>query len=301
MGISGSLKDFTLPEILQIIDGGSKSGRLLINSSLKGKELQDKSTNYLWFQEGIFVAISNPFKYNNLLNLIKKENLLSAKNIVKLYSLEKELNTSLGSYCLENSLLNIDRVKQLFEKQLEMVYSLFQLDSGWFVFEDADGNNQILESKEKFPFMEMTGENREALAIALQGMRSLEKLDARLIEQMPEPNSGFIKLVNRVKYKLLPIEACIFDDANGQSSLKKIAQKTLFEISDLQEAALRLILIGLLEEVPIAGYSSHSYNSIQLDREIATSSAKTAVKTKAKKQVSNSMLGNLVSFLRNNF
>jgi hypothetical protein len=39
MGISGSLQDFSLPEIFQVINNGSKSGRLSINSNLKDEEL----------------------------------------------------------------------------------------------------------------------------------------------------------------------------------------------------------------------------------------------------------------------
>lgn len=81
MGISGSLQNFSLPEILQIIDSGSKTGRLSISSGLKGQAAQNKGTNYLWFQKGNFVAFSNPFKYNNLLNLIKSENFIASKNI----------------------------------------------------------------------------------------------------------------------------------------------------------------------------------------------------------------------------
>lgn len=80
--------------------------RLSISSSLKGKGLQNKGTNYLWFIKGDFVSLSNPFQYNNLLNLIKNENFISSKNLVKLYSVEPNLKVTLGQYCLENALLN---------------------------------------------------------------------------------------------------------------------------------------------------------------------------------------------------
>jgi Domain of unknown function (DUF4388) len=293
MGISGSLQDFSLPEILQIIDNGSKSGRLSINSSLKGQSLNNQGTNYLWFQNGNFVALSNSLQHNSLLNLIKRENFLASKNLVKLYGIERSLNTSMGDYCLQNALLNFNQINQLFEQQLETVYSLFELENGWFIFEDADNNNQVSEKKEDFPLIEMTGQKLEALTILLQAMRSLKKLDARLMEQMPDPNSGLIKLTERLHFKLLPIEACLFEDANGQSSFKKIAQKTLFAIKDLQEAALRLVLIGLVEEVPVTGSTLQGY--------VSTSSETNTVNSKVKNQVSNSFFSNLVSFLRNNF
>ncbi|VEP17259.1 conserved hypothetical protein [Hyella patelloides LEGE 07179] len=301
MGISGSLQDFSLPEILQIIDNGSKSGRLSITSSLKGKALQNQGTNDLWFKNGNFVALSNPFKYNNLLSLIKKENIISSKNIVKLYSLEREISIPLGEYCLQQSLLSVERVNQLLENQLKEVYSLFELDDGWFFFDDADSNNQVSEPKESFPLMEMTGKKCDTLTISLQGMRSLSKLDNRLTEQMPEPNSGLIKLEDNLNCKLLPIEACLWDDANGKMSLKKIAQKTLFEIQDLQTTALRLILIGLLEEVPVSREEPQTYAAPSLERKLALSSTNSMVKTKSQGKVSNSLLGNLVDFLRNNF
>lgn len=301
MGISGSLQDFSLPEILQIIDTGSKTGRLSISSSLKGKGLQNNGTNYLWFKKGNFVALSNPFKYNNILNLIKKENFVSSKSLIKLYSVEPNLKVSLGQYCLETALLNTERINILFEKQLAAVYSLFEADSGWFAFENANPSSLITEQNESFPLMEMTGCQREALTVSLQGMRFLDKLDARLTEQMPEPNSGFIRVADKLKYKLLPIEACLWDDANAQSSLKKIAQKTLFEIEDLQAAALRLILIGLIEEVSVAGFSSRPYTALAPERELALSSGNKLVREKVKSEVSNSLIGNLVKFLRNNF
>lgn len=301
MGISGSLQDFSLPEILQIIDSGSKTGRLSISSGLKGQAAQNKGTNYLWFQKGNFVAFSNPFKYNNLLNLIKSENFIASKNIVKLYSIEPKLKVPLGQYCLETALLNIEQINILFEKQLAAVSSLFDANSGWFSFEDANTHSLITEQNESFPLMEMTGSQRKALSVSLQGMRSLKKLDARLREQMPEPSSGFIRLTDKLKYQLLPIENCLWDDANSQVSLKKIAQKTLFEIEDLQAAALRLILIGLIEEVSVAGFSSRPHTPITEKRELAFSSGSELVRQRTKSEVSSSLLGNLVKFLRNNF
>lgn len=120
--------------------------------------------------------------------------------------------------------------------------------------------------------MEMTGCKCETLTVSLQGMRSLDKLDSRITEQISEPNAGFMRLVDKLKYKLLPIEASLWDDANSQTSLKKIAQKNMFEIEDLQAVALKLILIGLIEEVPVAKFSSRLYTAPEPKRELALSS-----------------------------
>jgi hypothetical protein len=342
MGISGSLQDFSLPEIFQIINNGSKSGRLSINSILKDEELtpqvleeqdfqrgeansegvvlrkpqnikssqlphkpsvdilpdgfNNQGTNYLWFQNGNFVAISNSDRQNSLINLIKKENFLSSQNLVKLLSIEGNLDTSMGDYCLKNALLNFNQIDRLFEHQLEIVYSLFELENGWFVFEDANKHSQVSEYQENFSLKEMTGKKLEALTILLQAMRSLKKLNTRLKEQIPDPNSGLIQLTERLHFKLLPVEACLFDNANGQSPLKKLAQKNLFEIKDVQEAALRLILSGLVEEIPVTKtISTCLEDKIVLPSEINT------VSLKEKNQVRNSFLGNLVNLLRNSF
>lgn len=262
MGINGSLKNFSLPEILRIIDDGSKSGRLSIYSDSKSRSLEDKVASHLWFQNGDFIAIHNPLKYINLLDVIKQKKLISSTNLIKLYGIKSNINNlpkydnSLGEYCLKNALLNIHQIDRLFEQQLETVYSLFELENGWFIFADRNEEDRVSELKESFPSTEMTGQKLKAIAISLQGMRSLKKLNDRLIEQLPDPNSALIKLVDNFNLNLSSIEACLFDDANGQSSLKKIAQKTLFEIKDLQEAALRLILLGLVEAVPVTVYSS---------------------------------------------
>lgn len=307
MGISGSLQNFSLPEILRLIDDGAKSGRLSIYSDSESKGLENKIASHLWFKYGNFVAMHNPLKYNNLLDLIKQKKFVSSTNLVKLYALKLNMSSlsgdynSLGEYCLKNSLLNLNQIDWLFEQQLQTVYPLFELEDGWFAFQDAEENKKVSERKESLPFTEMTGQKCEALTIALQGMRSLKKLNDRLIEQLPDSNSALIKLVDNFNLNLLPIEACLFDDANGQHSLKKIAQKSLFEIQDLQEAALRLIAIGLVEAVPVTVYSSQPYITSYLDRKLASSSSKNNINAKAKTKVSNSLLGNLVSFLRNNF
>ena len=300
MGISGSLQNFSLPEIFQIIENGLKTGRLSITFDLKNEDLQYDLVNYLWFKSGNFVALSKPYKHNLLLYVARKEKLICPQNFIKINTSKEVIQTPLGRHLLKERLLTIKDLDLLFKKQLETVYLLFEAERGNFIFEDIDENNLVAASKITFPLMEMVGQVCQPMTISLNAMRSLKYLNKRLMEQMPDPSSGLVRLVDNHDYKLLPIEACLWSDADKKTSLKKIAQKTLFDIQDLQKAALRLILIGLIEEVTITEYSPKITSSSFFTKEPAFSS-RNPVLTQSKTKVSNSLLGNLVNFLRNNF
>ena len=70
MSIRGSLETFSLPELLQIIGSGNKSGRLTLLTftppNCKNKDLQLNASFELWFERGNFVTIVNSLKYQAL-------------------------------------------------------------------------------------------------------------------------------------------------------------------------------------------------------------------------------------------
>ena len=285
MGIQGSLEMLSLPEILQIISNGRKTGSLDILYHEEKDSKRELLSRSIWFKDGKIIGVAFPFNPRSLVDIMRKEGLLSANQLVKIHRETRNLKIPLGYYCLQSSFLSAIQVKSLFKTQLEVLATLFELEEGKFVFQDS----------EDFPLLEMTGESCEVTEIILRYMRSLSSLSKPLKQQVPQAHSGIIRLESDRDVSLSPIENCLLDDANGESSLKKIAQKTLFEISDLQQAALRLILIGLIDEVPVSSYA------------LATAGPSTdslpevSRANKAKVKQDSSLFGNLVSFLRNKF
>ena len=285
MGIRGSLELLSLPEVLQIISNGRKTGKLSILYYAKDDSTSEIIRRDIWFKNGKFICLVNPSSSKLLINILRKEELLSPNQLVKLYRETRNLTVTLGDYCVQNSFLESDEVTKLFKCQLKSLADFLSLEEGKFEFEDS----------ESFPLIEMTGKSYSVEKIILKYMRSLPKLSRQLKQQIPQTHNGVIRLESDHDVSLLPIENCLLDGADGESSLKKIAQKTLFEISDLQYAALGLILIGLIDEVPVSNYdfSTAASKSDNLFQAVSINNNQ--------EKKNSSLIGNLVSFLRNKF
>ena len=160
MSTQGSLTDFSLLEILQFIEYGKRTG-LLTLSPLSVSKTTPVSVYYLCLYRGRLLAIANQLDSLGLVELINQQQWVSERVVTKLAQL-CPINQPLGLYLLNQGVLKMSQLKQLFFLQiLQQIEPLFQLNEAQFRFDP----NALL------PRQEMTG-----LSVSLRSLRLVTTL-----------------------------------------------------------------------------------------------------------------------------
>ncbi|AFZ36076.1 hypothetical protein Sta7437_2543 [Stanieria cyanosphaera PCC 7437] len=293
MSLTGFLDNFSLAEILQIIDSGYKSGRLVIKPSPEKQEQEFAGSYYLWFEQGKLVSVTNNFSNTYLLSFVEQQGLI---NHPKLQERIRQLCSTIepvGLCLYKHGSLTKQQLQLILQTQLEEIYKLFEISFGWFKFED-------ISDQDKMPWSEMTGESIEARQLALNGLRKLTNWK-HLESVIPESNSILEQLVTQHNLKLEPLEFKLWKFADGETSLQQFAKAFNQPIVTIQRAAYGLIVADLIEALPVFDISvqsslSTNKNQILPEPKLATVGTQ-SVNTQPK--VNNSLVSNLLRFLGN--
>jgi len=146
MSITGSLEDFSLPEILQFIGKGRKTGLLTLRAFYPYPATY-RSTHYIWVSQGHLVAAAPRLDHQGLVNLITQQQWVSDRVVTKLTQL-CPTDIPLGLYLKNQGVLRAEQLEHLFHIQvLQQVCAWLPLPNGQFQF---DQNVPL-------PTQEMTG------------------------------------------------------------------------------------------------------------------------------------------------
>ena len=306
MTISGFLESFSLPELLRLIDLGSKSGRLILQVRSAPNNPELIGLYHIWFKEGKLVTVLDRSHHQSLIAQIEKKGWLSKFVSQKLEDLCPP-GVFLGSYLEERKLLTEQQLNSLFQTQTARVYQLFEVPVGCFLFHEISFKSNS-DKQKRIPWLEMTGKSIRAIEISLNALRLQQNWDI-FAEQLPESRYALTRLVEQPYFKLIPLEWQLWELANGQISLKAIAGKINQPLLNVQKAALSLIMAGLVDEMPIIyNPSSTKYTSDrQSSSSMQVSPKNTALVTTKKRQrnytdrLNISFLKTVVNFLRSKF
>ena len=288
MAITGSLSEFSLPEIFQFLDQGQKTGILTIRDP-QNVQTGKPFLRHIWLQNGRVVAAGDRLDNRGLVRLIEQRGWLNDTQRLELERLIKE-DALLGLNLKSLGILQPDQLKLLFSVQvLRQVCALFQVETGLFRF-DANAN---------LPKAEMTGLSLPATETTLMGLRSLK--DWSILEsKLPEANSTLFNIIpGQSPLRLDNSETQVWSLADGYTSIKKMAEQLSLPIAKVQQIAFRLIVVGLAEEVPDIdmGMSSNSNNT---DNTLAIAGDTNGQVSNATERtpISNTFLQSLVGFLQ---
>jgi len=240
MTITGYLSEFSLAELFQILEQGAKTGLLTICSLLEPQPAKQHN-HYIWFKQGRIVAASSTLDHQGLMRLIQQRGWLGERAATRLTQ-HCALDTPAGVCLKTQGALSGEQLKLLFYSQvMRQVCALFELDNGWFQFDP----------QAPIPIAEMTGLNAAATEVTLAGLRALKHWDA-LLEKLPDPSSALISITpGKPQMKLNPTEWQMWEFANGTVSLGAIAKQIQVPLTKVQQIAFRLMVVGLVEEVPL--------------------------------------------------
>ncbi|WP_071191530.1 DUF4388 domain-containing protein [Trichormus sp. NMC-1] len=300
MTITGNFADFSLPELLQFLDQGKKTGLLYIEFLPEGDENRKKQVYYMWLHQGRVVSAADRLDQQGLTLMIAQRAWISERVISRVTQISScFINSPLGLCLKSQGLLQPEQLKLLFNSQvLRPVCSLFQVKDALFRFEATSS----------LPLGEMTGLSMSATEVILIGLRALRDWTA-LEEKLPDPTSGLSGfMVKQPKMQLNAQEWHVWEFVNGQVSLQYIANQLTIPIATVQQIAFRLIIVGLAEEYFMVAATP----TFTVEEPISTpavtfpepvkelvAATKPLEKSVEKPSVSQSFLKNLVGFLRN--
>jgi hypothetical protein len=250
MAIIGQLAEFSLPELFQFLEQGEKSGRLTITipaDAMPGVEAKTQRPTlfYIWFRRGRIIAAADRLDGKGLLTLMHRRGWLDGIGKPELQEFASML-IPLGVYLrvrAKGTPIKPDQLKLMFYSQvMRQVCRLFEFPAGSFEF---DG-------KIALPMSEMTGQMMPPTEVTLAALRVLKNWDA-LIEKLPEPLSTLQSPNDGLKphLKLNQVEWQVWEFTGGNMSLKNIAEQLRLPIEEVQRIAFRLMVVGMVEEVPM--------------------------------------------------
>jgi Domain of unknown function (DUF4388) len=282
MALTGYLADYSLAEILQFIQQGSKTGLLAISIEPNLAENIAGINEYTWFQNGRVVAHAKDLSSFGLISMLEKRNWVGAETSANLRTQSESLTTPLGLHLKSINLIDVEQLRILFHAQvLQAICALFKLQNAKFYFDDRASISKIK--------LEMTGMSVTAVEVSLLGMRSLKDW-TYLERKLPAPEFGLQKLQEKVpEYKLDIQETQMLMAADGKRSISELAIEIGIPVRKAQEIAFRLTTVNLLKEIAL--------DSPFLEQSLKTAPA-LATASVAKPKVSNSFLNNLVGFLK---
>lgn len=282
MCITGSLDDFSLPDIYKLIEKGNQTGLLTIRPGL-GSPASFTSAYYIWFYQGRIVAVANRLDQQDLVSLLAQRQWLDNGTLRQLIQ-SCPLNQPLGSHLKKNGALQAKQLKWLFQAQvLQPMYTLFQLKEAVFEFS----------SNAPMPMREMTGLSLLATEVTLIALRALKNWEA-LANRLPNPNAGVISTISsHPQRRLNGVEWQVWEYTDGSISLKEIAKQLRLSVKQVQQIVFRLISVGLVEEVPFWADSSSTPAQETLPEQL--------LELLEKEYISYSFLEDLAGFMDNQF
>lgn len=234
MAMTGDLSDFSLANLLQVIERGGKSGQLSIQTP--------NGIYTIWFYQGRIVATASPNSRHALQYLLGESQTISDRAVTKLASFCPS-REPLGLCLKRQSLISPTGLTELFRQQLQVgLYPLFDLDSGRFRFD----------SKASLPYGEMTGLSKGAMEAALEGLRR-GRPQTQTPERLPEPDQRFIRTHEELPMlRLSPAEWSILENISPHRRLREISFLLEEDLLVTRQICAMLLNMGLIEIVEIS-------------------------------------------------
>ena len=285
MAITSCLAEFSLPELFQFLDQGSKTGLLTLRFQ-PDIHSQEKRVRHALMHQGRIVAVTNRLNHQCLLAMICQRGWISPEALREQVN-RCPANMPIGLYLKTQGFLQPEQLRLLFHAQvLQQICGLFRLRDAQFKFD----------SKATLPTTEMTGLSLSATEATLMGLRVLRDWRA-LADKLPEPTSALSKVVLGKRHlRLDSLEGRVWQSANGSLPLNTLASQFKQPVETIQQTAFRLISVGLVAEVPTIAPSRTRVVGEEVLESVAV--AANPDKEGNVPSPSNSFMQNLLGFLR---
>ncbi len=220
MGLAGNLETMALPEILQWVSLGRKTGTLKVESGVLQKRVV--------FRNGVLVSSSSNDPREALGQFLLRGRIANEQHIFNGLLRQEKEGRLLGEILVSEGVLQEEGLsKALAEKAAETVYDLFLWNEGAFVFEEQDNPEPVFH-------VEM-----DVHSVIMEGVRRVDEWE-RIRKAFPSENTTFS--VKRRPQDADALENAVFDMAETGKSMREIALE--LRRSEFEAAALLFELYG---------------------------------------------------------
>ena len=239
MTIAGYLSDYSLPELLYLLETGNRTGFLRLEAKKNIDSLATSNCS-IWFKQGRVISAFGHKQGRNLVQLMHRRKLID-QEIGSTLLRRSPVESPFGLFLKSKGLLTAEQLKLLFSIQvIGHIRTLFTLEEARFKFFDSS----------ELPYSEMTGINIPATEVILPGLRSLRNWTV-LENRLPNLDSGLLQCVPEPTVRLKLTEQKVWSLSDGKTSLQTMAKDLEQPSLKVQQVAFCLIYAGLVEEVPI--------------------------------------------------
>jgi hypothetical protein len=247
MALQGTLKDFSITEIIQLIGQQLKTGVLTIR---KGKKLVEIS-----FVDGMIVHVFSNYRGKKDLigEILVKAKIISEEQLERVLRIQKGTLKYLGEILVELQFLTKDDVLKVISTQIyETIYDLFWWEDGTFNFD-----LKLVESYKKIPFALSTEQ------VLLSILRMVDEW-SEIEKKISSPHLVFKKALasdrkpadalapqSYFKEKLDSEQELIFNLVDGTRTVEEIIDRSLLGKFNASEILNGLIEMGMIDVVGI--------------------------------------------------
>ena len=242
MALQGTLKDFSITEIIQLIGQQLKTGVLKIR---RGKDLVE-----IHFVDGMIVHIYSNYRGKKDLigEILVKAQLITEEQLERVLKIQKDTLKYLGEILVELQLLTKDDVLKVISTQIyETIYDLFWWEDGHFNFD-----LKLVESYKKIPFALSTEQVLLNILRMVDEWSEIEKkiFSPHLIFKRPlgleEKSVGGLSQ-SYLKEKLTSEQELIYNIVDGTRTVQEIIDRSLLGKFNASEILVELSEMRLIE------------------------------------------------------
>lgn len=242
MALQGTLKDFSITEIIQLIGQQLKTGVLKIR---RGKDFVE-----IHFVDGMIVHIYSNYRGKKDLigEILVKAQLITEEQLERVLKIQKDTLKYLGEILVELQLLTKDDVLKVISTQIyETIYDLFWWEDGHFNFD-----LKLVESYRKIPFALSTEQVLLNILRMVDEWSEIEKkiFSPHLIFKRPlglEEKSVDGISRSYFKEKLTSEQELIYNLVDGTRTVQEIIDRSLLGKFNASEILVDLSEMGLIE------------------------------------------------------
>jgi hypothetical protein len=248
MALQGTLKDFSITEIIQLIGQQLKTGVLRIR---RGKNIVE-----IYFVDGMIVHVYSNYRGEKDLigEILVKAQLITEEQLERVLRIQKETLKYLGEILVELQLLTKEDVLKVISTQIyETIYDLFWWEDGIFNFD-----LKLVESYKKIPFALST---EQVLLNILRMVDEWSEIEKKIFSPhlvfkktlAPEGKSvDALSPQTYLKEKLTSEQELIYNLVDGTRTVQEIIDRSLLGKFNASEILLDLLEMGLIEIVGVS-------------------------------------------------
>lgn len=241
MALQGTLKDFSITEIIQLIGQQLKTGILRVR---KGKDLAE-----IHFVDGMIVHVYSNYRGKKDLigEILVKAQLITEEQLERVLRIQRETLKYLGEILVELQLLTKDHIQQVISTQIyETIYELFWWEDGTFNFD-----LKLVESYKKIPFALSAEQVLLSILRMVDEWSEIEKkiysLNLVFRKVPPEKSLDPISSPSYLKEKLTSEQELVYNLVDEQRTVQEIIDRSLLGRFSTSDILADLMEIGLIE------------------------------------------------------